>query len=729
MVAGLGYASYTVLAKRMIDAGAAPERVMSAAFGRGALILLPVPLVAGLGWLGSPEGVALALYLGAVPTALAYFLFARGLRSLSAGETATLTLAEPLTAVLLGALVLGERPGAVAIAGAALVLAGLLVLAAPRGRAAPAGGRGGGGPGVTAVRRAPGGFAVEELTTTLRTRILDGDPAPGTRLVERELVEAHGVARHTLRAALRALAAEGLVEIVPNRGARVAAIGRDQLVGLFDVRTALEVEACRLALARDPERLRGALRAAAADLRAVCEAPGSGLERRGRGPRPRAHGAGGQRRQPPAGRRLRRPGRRDAPVPDGHAPGLDPGTDGRPPRRAGRRPPGAGRGRAQGPSGGRPPERVRGRLTRDLPDCAIPGPGYTGAPMDSFARRAFASVLAVAAIAVPVAGCGGDSESGDSGKNPLDNALGYVPENTPFVAVIETDPSSAQFKNATAIAKKFPFAGQLQQQLERGLSSSGNTSYEKDIKPLLGNEFVVGATDPKTFVDSGSTEDEAFIAAIQVKDGKKLTSAIEKGKPKELGEKDGAKLYQDDDSFAAVKDDVLVVANSRRELEAGLTRRGKDERFGEDDFNKGTEGLPESAVVRTYFNLKQLIASDPDTKDAQKVKWVKALESFGLSASTGTDKIDIDFNMGTDSEGLSDADLPLAAGDESPEVAERAGEFGFGLRGIDQIFKFAESSAQAVNPSRLRLLRDGQGHDREAAQAGPREGRVRAAER
>ncbi len=67
--AGLGYASYTVLAKRMIDAGAAPERVMSAAFGRGALILLPVPLVAGLGWLGSPEGVALALYLGAVPTA------------------------------------------------------------------------------------------------------------------------------------------------------------------------------------------------------------------------------------------------------------------------------------------------------------------------------------------------------------------------------------------------------------------------------------------------------------------------------------------------------------------------------------------------------------------------------------------------------------------------------------------------------------------------------------
>jgi DNA-binding GntR family transcriptional regulator len=51
----------------------------------------------------------------------------------------------------------------------------------------------------------------------------------------------------------------------------VARIGRDQLIGLFDLRTALEVEACRLALARDPAGLRTALEEAAADLRRVCE--------------------------------------------------------------------------------------------------------------------------------------------------------------------------------------------------------------------------------------------------------------------------------------------------------------------------------------------------------------------------------------------------------------------------------------------------------------------------
>jgi len=58
-------------------------------------------------------------------------LFARGLRHLTPGETATLTLAEPLTATGLGILVLSERPGAAAAIGAALVLAGLLTLAAP----------------------------------------------------------------------------------------------------------------------------------------------------------------------------------------------------------------------------------------------------------------------------------------------------------------------------------------------------------------------------------------------------------------------------------------------------------------------------------------------------------------------------------------------------------------------------------------------------------------------
>jgi DME family drug/metabolite transporter len=113
---------------------------MAAAFGLGALILLPALLASGPGWLGHPGGLALALFLGVVPTALAYLLFAAGLRRLSASETATLTLAEPLTAGVLGAVVLAETLTGASIAGAALVLAGMLVLAfpLPSPRVAPA---------------------------------------------------------------------------------------------------------------------------------------------------------------------------------------------------------------------------------------------------------------------------------------------------------------------------------------------------------------------------------------------------------------------------------------------------------------------------------------------------------------------------------------------------------------------------------------------------------------
>jgi DME family drug/metabolite transporter len=129
--AGASYAGYTLAAKRMLGEGHTPETVMAGAFGLGAVLLLPVLALTGAGWMVEPGGAALIVFLGVIPTALAYLLFARGLRRLSAAETATLTLAEPLTAALLGVIVLGERMSAPAALGGALILGGLLVLAAP----------------------------------------------------------------------------------------------------------------------------------------------------------------------------------------------------------------------------------------------------------------------------------------------------------------------------------------------------------------------------------------------------------------------------------------------------------------------------------------------------------------------------------------------------------------------------------------------------------------------
>jgi DME family drug/metabolite transporter len=132
LASGTTYATYTVIAKRLLDAGAAPVRVMGAAFGVGALLLLPVLLIGNTHWLHATRGIELAAYLAVGPTVLAYLLFARGLRQLTASETTTIVLAEPVTATILGVTVLHQPLGAMAVVGVVLVLAGIGVLALPR---------------------------------------------------------------------------------------------------------------------------------------------------------------------------------------------------------------------------------------------------------------------------------------------------------------------------------------------------------------------------------------------------------------------------------------------------------------------------------------------------------------------------------------------------------------------------------------------------------------------
>ena len=129
LVSSLGYAGYTVTVKAAIDDGAPGGAVIAWAFGIGGLLLLPALLLTGPGWIATPSGAATALYLGLLPTAVAYVLFARGLEGLSAATVTTLVLAEPLVATLLGVAVLGEQLTLGAAVGCSLVLAGLVVLA------------------------------------------------------------------------------------------------------------------------------------------------------------------------------------------------------------------------------------------------------------------------------------------------------------------------------------------------------------------------------------------------------------------------------------------------------------------------------------------------------------------------------------------------------------------------------------------------------------------------
>jgi DME family drug/metabolite transporter len=115
----LGYALVT------LTSGAVPAGVpvTLAGFVGAAALLTPVALAAGLHTTADPVALATLVYLGVVPSAVAYALFFRGLRSVPGAVAAIATLLEPVTATLLATVFLGERLPLGALAGGLLVLA------------------------------------------------------------------------------------------------------------------------------------------------------------------------------------------------------------------------------------------------------------------------------------------------------------------------------------------------------------------------------------------------------------------------------------------------------------------------------------------------------------------------------------------------------------------------------------------------------------------------------
>ncbi|RXF66976.1 GntR family transcriptional regulator [Hansschlegelia zhihuaiae] len=86
-----------------------------------------------------------------------------------------------------------------------------------------------------------------ELLTALRDHIVEGNLADGARVPERELCVRFGVSRTPLREALKVLASEGLIDLLPNRGARIRPLRPQDVRELFDVMGGLEALAGRLA--------------------------------------------------------------------------------------------------------------------------------------------------------------------------------------------------------------------------------------------------------------------------------------------------------------------------------------------------------------------------------------------------------------------------------------------------------------------------------------------------
>lgn len=118
-----------ILGGRALSSRYHPLQVNVASFGIGALLLFSCSLVTRLVFSYPARSWLLLVYLGVIPTALAYQLFQAGMRSTPATLTSILTLAEPLTAAILAWILFGERLTLLGIIGALLLLGTILLLA------------------------------------------------------------------------------------------------------------------------------------------------------------------------------------------------------------------------------------------------------------------------------------------------------------------------------------------------------------------------------------------------------------------------------------------------------------------------------------------------------------------------------------------------------------------------------------------------------------------------
>src|SRR4051812_35043334 len=309
--------------------------------------------------------------------------------------------------------------------------------------------------------------------------------------------------------------------------------------------------------------------------------------------------------------------------------------------------------------------------------------------------RRLATLLAV--VALIATGCG--SKSSSSG---LDTALSYVPKDATVVVAIDTNPDGDQWQQVDHLLGKFPFGGQVKQQVKNAFNARANLDYDKDIKPLLGNDIVyarlapTGQEGPPPFVFAWKLNDEAA--------ARRLLQATTEKSPVTI---QGLDVYgRPPTNFATIKDGTLVVADTFDSLGAALKRPGGDH-MTEGDFNASLGDLDKDSLVRVSGDFQRLLSHSPQSPALQKVKWLSALRTFAATLRADSDGIEYAFKFDTDSGSLTSSDLPLASGEESPPVVKRAGEIGFGIRNPAQVVGFAQQAASVVNPTGYgKYLRD-----------------------
>lgn len=308
---------------------------------------------------------------------------------------------------------------------------------------------------------------------------------------------------------------------------------------------------------------------------------------------------------------------------------------------------------------------------------------------------ALAVAAAAALTCVLLLGCG-------SSKSPLGAALSFFPKDAPVLVVVDTDTGGSQYKNIDAVGSKFPGWDSLKAQLEASLSQS-DVDFNKDIKPWLGNEVVIGSTDP------ANIESDQVIVSMRVTDKDAFQEFIDSerkaGEVKQEDGEDGADLYStgSGQNTLAVKGDDAILANSMADAKRALDTADGDDSFSEETLDHAMGNLPQTALARVYVDVPAVLRNSSDAagyERARKIPWVAALGGAGFSFTVKSSELLVGMNLTTDRRDLSANQIPVSSGNGNMDLRGPTAALGaLGIQNLAHTINFAEDAAKRIDPA------------------------------
>jgi hypothetical protein len=298
-------------------------------------------------------------------------------------------------------------------------------------------------------------------------------------------------------------------------------------------------------------------------------------------------------------------------------------------------------------------------------------------------------VAAIAVCLVLLAGCGTDEETGGGAEAPA--ALGYVPRDAYAVAVVPTDLDSEQLRRFERLIEPSLHEagdGTLRGELASLLEGADRT-FERDVEPLLGGSLVLAAW--------GDLDAPQILAALELPEGARPEQLLVKLGMRRDSEHGGAQIY--DDGVAAIDERALLVwvgEPGRGKLEQAIDRRRAGDGLDGAAFEDALPDDVGDALLQIVGDPRALAL--PEMQRAAELPWVRALRSYGMALQLEDDRIVGRLRVRTDAGELGEDDLPLAPGDETPEVGDVDGAIAAGNRDQSRTTVFLAQVARKAFP-------------------------------